>query len=366
MRRPNLANLLKLGFLILLIWVAGGIYFGVQHHVQVVASLGQDDLEQRLIGVTMSMIVWAVFTPFVLFIAERVPLRSPYRLRNTLLLVPICAAIAGARALIDPLLPVFIEGMELGGVEYRNFVLSTLHMHIVFVILLVGVANYMRLQREIVSRRRAEARSQAELAMARLRRLRAGLDPHFLFNALNAVAALVHIDPARAQRMLAAITDLLHHAVSSHDATEVRISEELAFVERYLDVQKTRFGDRFVWRVTVDDDALLEAAVPPLLLHSIVENAIVHGLSKVPNGGAVDVHVGRRGERLLIEVADTGPGSEPAALFAGKGIGISNAMARLELAYGGEYSLTFRREAGRFIAEVTLPLQMFFPESLAS
>jgi two-component system LytT family sensor kinase len=347
-------------------WIAIGIFFGWQHHTQVLANDGQDDLTQRLVRVISSMIVWALLTPVVLFVADRLPLRAPHRTRNALLLLPVCSAIAVIRSSIDALLPLPLEGLEMMPFEHHSYLLSTLHTHSLFVVLIVGIANYGRMQREIAAAGRVEARSQAELATARLRRLRADLDPHFLFNALNAVAALVHTDASRAEQMLAAVTDLLRHSVDSHEALEVRVAQELSFVERYLDVQKTRFGDRLAWNIEIRDPRLADAAVPPLLLQSLVENAINHGLSKRSDQGVIEVRVGMRSEHLCLEVADNGPGSGPEALFAGKGVGIANAKARLELAYGGDCSLDFRYEADRFIARVLIPLQTFFPETLAS
>ena len=365
--RPDLKRLLLIALGIVAAWVALGLFLASQHHAQVEASHGSDDLGQRQIATIAGMLVWAVFTPIVIFIADRLPLRAPVRLRNAAVLVPFVLAIAAVRSLFDASLPMFLEGVATDGpVDPRHYAWSAAHTHVLFAVLLIAIANYLRLQRDIGERRRDEARFQAELANARLRRLRADIHPHFLFNALNAVAALVHADASKADRMLGALGELLRRSVASQDAMEVTIAEELDFLEKYLDVQRTRFGDRLRTKIVVTDESLLGAAIAPLLLQPLVENAIIHGIGQKRDGGSVSVRVTGDAAWLRIEIRDDGPGADPAQIFGRGSVGVPNVKARLEYLYGDAQSLTFRRDGNTFLSEVVIPRRSPLMQKVAS
>jgi signal transduction histidine kinase len=194
-------------------------------------------------------------------------------------------------------------------------------------------------------------RLRNELLEAELRMLRMQLQPHFLFNTLNAVSELIHRDPARAERALARLGDLLRWSLQSSSLKEVTLAEELAALEIYLDIQRLRHGDGLVLRVAADP-AALDAAVPSLLLQPLVENAIRHGV-RGARAGRVEIAARRENGRLRLTVDDDGTGLAPG--FA-EGTGLRATRARLAGLYGEEQSLRLvPRATGGTSVEVVIP-----------
>jgi signal transduction histidine kinase len=191
-----------------------------------------------------------------------------------------------------------------------------------------------------VDARRQAMRLRSELLESELRLLRAQLEPHFLFNTLNAVSELVHIDAARADRALARLGDLLRWTIQSSGLHEITLREELAALETYLELQRLRHED-LVFAIAADADTLA-LAVPGLLLQPLVENAIQHGVRGMPNGR---VHIGarRRDGVLAIEVVDNGRG---VAADSREGTGLRATRARLEGLYPGTHHFAFRNAPG--------------------
>jgi two-component system LytT family sensor kinase len=198
------------------------------------------------------------------------------------------------------------------------------------------------------------ARLEVQLARTELQILRSQLDPHFLFNALHVISELVHVDPSRADRMVARLGDLLRMSAALARSGDVALRDELEFVNAYLEIQEARFGSRL--RVVRQvDDATLDAAVPSLLVQPLVENAIRHGTSRRATGGQVEIVTRRVGSSLVIEVLDDGPGL-PADQVPDEGIGIGHTRARLAQLYGDGSALELEaRPGGGTTARVRLP-----------
>jgi two-component system LytT family sensor kinase len=187
--------------------------------------------------------------------------------------------------------------------------------------------------------------------------LRMELNPHFLYNALNAIAGLVRRqDGARAVEMLARLGTLLRLTLERDSGHEVTLGRELELLDLYLDIERTRFSDRL--RVDLDvPAAMLEALVPAFVLQPLVENAIRHGIAPVPEPGWVRIAASAHGGTLAIEIADTGPGV-PAEASRSQGVGLRNTRARLAQLYGGSAGLRLERgAAGGTIATLWLPFR---------
>lgn len=198
------------------------------------------------------------------------------------------------------------------------------------------------------------ARLEAQLARTELQILRSQLDPHFLFNTLHVISELVHVDPSRADRMVARLGDLLRMSAALARSGEVALRDELEFVNAYLEIQEARFGSRL--RVVRDvDAATLDAGVPSLLVQPLVENAIRHGTSQRASGGQLEIITRRVGSSLVIEVLDDGPGL-PSDHLPDEGIGIGHTRARLAHLYGDGSALELEpRPGGGTTARVRLP-----------
>lgn len=186
---------------------------------------------------------------------------------------------------------------------------------------------------------------------AELTALKAQLQPHFLFNALNSVVALVESEPRQAKRMLMQLGGLLHAALDRFDESLVPLERELETIHDYFDIERIRFGDRITFHIDADDGAR-PVPVPPFLLQPIVENAIKHGVGPRPGGGHVSVTARLHGPRLRLAVTDTGDGPR-AASVVGRGLALT--QRRLQATYGGTASMQSTLACDGFTVTLDLP-----------
>jgi signal transduction histidine kinase len=214
-----------------------------------------------------------------------------------------------------------------------------------------GMKYYQDVQAE---RERALA-AEGQAHRARLQALRYQLNPHFLFNTLNAVSTLiVEKKNYDAERMVARLSDFLRLTLECDSDVEVPLADELDFARRYLDIEQIRFGDRLTVQEDVDPDAL-SARVPPLLLQPLVENAVRHGIMPREEGGTLRIEARRVDDRLLLRVGDDGPGP-PAETNTESGVGLSNTKARLQSLYGERHRFSLQRaDGGGCVVRVELP-----------
>jgi LytS/YehU family sensor histidine kinase len=195
-----------------------------------------------------------------------------------------------------------------------------------------------------------ELQSRAAAQAAELRALKAQLDPHFLFNALNGIRAMIAIDPPRAQDLITQLAALLRHALSGADT--VPLSRELEVVKSYLAIEGARLEDRLRVRLDVPDDCL-GAQVPALLVQSLVENGIKHGVARLPAGGEIALSARLHGGELHLEVANSAAVN---GRSDGTGLGLQNARDRLRLLFGETARLDLdRSSAERTVARVSIP-----------
>ena len=208
-------------------------------------------------------------------------------------------------------------------------------------VLYFGLKSYEALQLE----RERSLRAEAGAHEARLRALRYQLNPHFLFNTLNAISTLVVEERSReAAAMLARLSEFLRLTLDGGSAAEIPLAEEIEFVRRYLEIEQIRFGERLRVHVAVDD-AALPVLVPALLLQPLVENAVRHAVAPREEGGRIEIEARRHGSGLLLRVVDDGGGlvaAPDAAGGAGRGIGLANTRERLRQCYGGDGRLELR------------------------
>jgi LytS/YehU family sensor histidine kinase len=209
------------------------------------------------------------------------------------------------------------------------------------------------------SRQRAIAAAtyQRQLAEARLHVLSAQLQPHFLFNALHAISALIWEDPARADRLLARLSEMLRLTLRSSARVETTLSEELALLRRYAEIQEARYGDRLSVLFDVPSE-VGEALVPRLILQPLVENAIRHGITRRITPGRVEVRAWRDEGRLHLTVRDDGVGLRRDAPVQ-EGVGLSITRARLRQLYGAEqrFALDSVPEGGA-LCTLSFPLRL--------
>jgi two-component system, LytTR family, sensor kinase len=205
----------------------------------------------------------------------------------------------------------------------------------------VGLSHALDFYRDSQEQRVAAAQLGTRLAEARLQTLQSQLHPHFLFNTLHTISALMHRDTEAADAMLARLSDLLRLSLDRIATQQVTLKEEVDFLQKYLEIERTRFGDRLVVRVDVEPETL-DASVPNLLLQPLVENAIRHGIAQKVGGGLLEIRATRDGGELCLLVRDTGPGLSAQKLSAlNTGVGLTNTRSRLEELFPDRHRFEF-------------------------
>ena len=222
---------------------------------------------------------------------------------------------------------------------------------------LVGISHALAYRRESDERSITAANLQARLAEANLETLQRQLHPHFLFNTLHTISALIHRNADAADAMLARLSDLLRLTLNRVRVRQLPLKEELDFIQKYLEIERARYGDRL--RVVFDvDPSVLDAAVPSLVLQPLVENALRHGIGPKVGGGRIDIIARREDDRLCLVVSDDGYGVPSHELHAlNEGVGVSNTRSRLVHLYGDQHRFEFRTpRTGGLEVTVAIPL----------
>jgi sensor histidine kinase YesM len=208
-------------------------------------------------------------------------------------------------------------------------------------------------QREETARERARE-TEARAIRARLAALQAQVNPHFLFNTLNAVASLIPTEPSSAEATLERLAGVLQYSIASGSRSSVTLGEELGAVRDYLEIEQARFGPRLRSAIDVDRE-LEQTSIPPMLLQPLVENAVLHGLASKPLGGAIKVEGRAEDDAMVLRVSDDGVGPG-GSTRRGNQTGLDNLRERLALIYGASARLSVRaREGGGFECEIRVP-----------
>ncbi len=321
-------------------------------------------------GLASSLPSWYVLgllVPAMFWMARRFPVREGrWRLS---LLAHLPAAVLFAMVHLGA--SGFLSNMLLGrsGMEsFRTTVLGLLGFYFVieifFYAMIVGFAHALDYRRQYRERERHAAqlalktsRLEGSLTRANLESLRMQLNPHFLFNTLNAISVMaLKGERHGVVRTLTLLSDLLRVSLEN-DAQVIPLRDEIAFLERYLEIEEIRFKDRLTVMMDLAPDTL-DAEVPTLVLQPLVENAVRHGISRKPGAGTIRIRSYATADTLCLEVADTGPGFGHSMESAGTGIGLANTRARLEQLYGANQAMQLEAtpEGGALI-RLRLPLR---------
>ncbi len=306
--------------------------------------------------------LWAVLCIPIVWVSNRYPL-EPGKLRHSLVM-------HGASAVLTALvfftaLAWLLDGQtSWDGSLYRyseifaklffNYMVLCLTMYVTILFAHHGWHYYQRYR----ERERQAASLAAELAEARLDALRMQLNPHFLFNTLHAISALIHENPEGADRMVARLSDLLRVTLDPETRQETTLRRELDFLDRYIEIERTRFQDRLSVTLAVEP-GLEEAFVPFLLLQPLVENAIRHGIEPREDMGQVEIRACRSNGAMELTVSDNGPGlPDGTSSPPREGVGLSNTRSRLLHLYGPHQQLVLSpRPGGGLQARILLPLR---------
>ena len=319
---------------------------------------------QALVWAVSEWYLWGLFS----LIIVRIVFAAPITRKNWISRVGLhfVAAIAISTALLFCYTFVYLGtsdwfyhevGASVSGFSdtFRSLALGKIHYEIFTYFLIVVVAYALVYAGELREEQLRRVRTEGELTRARLETLRGQLQPHFLFNTLNAISALVHSDPARAENMIVRLSELLRTSLQDDGIELIPLSAELDFTRKYLDIQQMRFQSRL--KVTYEiDEKSLEALVPGLLLQPVVENAVRHGIATRAEGGTISISSVLQDNSLILEVRDDGPGLQGAT--GDTGVGLQNVNRRLRELYDDNFEFDLvTPEHAVLIARIALPLE---------
>jgi len=308
--------------------------------------------------------VWSVLTPVVLLLGRRFPLTRARWRRDVALhcafgLTLAVMQVAAFSALYRTINPTPFWAPSFGLLMVGNL-REYIPQDLLIYWAIIGVGAALHFYSRYRERESHAAQLEARLAQAQLEALRMQLNPHFLFNTLHSIAALVRSQENQAAvKMIAGLSELLRHSLENAGQQEVSLREELDFIEGYLEIQQQRFSDRLQIELKIAPETL-SASVPNMILQPLVENAIRHGVAR-RHGGRVEISAARTDGQLQIEVYNDGA-RLPAEWRLGEadGIGLSNTQARLQQVYGDVYQFEVgNAESGGVLAKLLIPWRPF-------
>ncbi len=355
---------------VLVVWTVIAVFLTGQAYLIVYTSIQAHDdiahlrpilaLGELFLTVLAECLIWAILTPGIFWLGRRFPFGQGKGLRSLAVHVAaclVCSLLAAAlSALAADVIREELPRLSLSVNVLILFFVLKLNNNVFFYLAILAVAHVLNYYRQFRERELLSSQLEAKLAQTQLQILKMQLHPHFLFNTLNAISALIHQDVELADRMIARLGDLLRATLDGANRQHVPFQQELDFIQPYLEIEKARLGPR----LTVDldiDPGVMAAQVPNLILQPLVENAIRHGIAVRPEPGTIRIAASRDNGTLHLTVADTGPGLHPPA-SAVEGIGLTNTRARLAKLYGGKHRLELTNiPAGGLRVGISIPYQ---------
>lgn len=338
-------------------WTLIGLSFASQVYLSSLKAGGSVTWRQAMMWSLGDWYVFALLSAPAAWLARRYHFERdnwrrqlPVHLAGGVLFALLCMVLRTGLALWQeaPL----AEGPVSFAVGFKLLLVKTWHINLLIYWAILSVVHAFEYYRKFQERELRASALERRLAEARLQALQMQLNPHFLFNALHSISALMHRDVEQADRMLTRLGDLLRHALDNSDEQEVPLRRELEFLREYLEIEQTRFGERLTVEFDIPE-ATLDASVPNLVLQPLVENAIKHGIEPRARPGRVRISARQEGRQLILEVRDNGAGAPPGAE---DGIGLANTRARLEHLYGAACRFEPGNLAeGGFASRVTIP-----------
>ena len=367
-------------------WIIWALSFGVWTFValaygltvfELYRSTGQSMRFMTVLGMQSSQVLTYIpLTPFVFALANRYQLQRSNWARNSLILLAGGLVFTVAQVAMRGMTPYAYwdprvhhwgsavwdaqaHGFRIQWFMFRSLFLGSVVDDVVTtyfpIVLIAHMASYYQRFRE---RELRSSQLQGQLEKARLQSLKSQLQPHFLFNTLNSISALMLTNVEAADRMITRLGDLLRISLETAGTQMTTLSRELEFVSCYIEIEKVRFEERLKVSIDVAPEAL-DASVPHLLLQPLVDNAIKHGISRLVSGGEIHISVTQDDADLHIEVRDNGPGFREPAHSSSGGVGLRITRERLETIYGQDQSVeVLSLPQGGVAARVCIPLRM--------
>lgn len=351
------------------LWIAT-IWFGVGlfDATQTVFTMRAEGMHHAWVLLFLTLLfAWAplaLATPLILMLGRRHPLFRPWAFSAWLVHLAACGMVcliasawtAGFERILNPWADPSGPGTFANLFLFRFF--SGLISYLILYAAILGIGSAFESKERLARQETETARLSEQLSRAQLDSLRRQIEPHFLFNSLNAIAGLVREGRSEAAvTTIVGLSDFLRRVLEDSNRQEVHLGEEIEYLQKYLEIQKVRFSERLLVEVQVPSE-LLHSQVPSLILQPMVENAIKHGIAKRAQGGEIRVSAARSNGMLRLTVYNDGPSLAVDYERRGSGVGISNVRARLRSLYGESFELKMQNHGSHGVeASVSVPFR---------
>jgi len=299
-----------------------------------------------------SSIIWFLLTPLILWLCDQFPIERRNLLSRFLLyivfgIIVVTLKISADALILPPIGAAFGDKTAYLDI-FRAIAVYSVHLYFPTYIAVVTIAHAFSYYREIRQRELANLQLQTALVNAQLQTLRMQLQPHFLFNTLQAISTLMYRDVKTADRVLTRLSDLLRATLEKDGKQEISLREELELLERYLEIEQARFQERLTIEFKIEP-ATLDILVPNMILQPLVENAIRHGIAPRTNGGKIEIESTRQNGTLYLSIRDDGAGAllKKDGSLPEERVGLTNTRARLAHLYGAAHKIGIKSESGQ-------------------
>ncbi|HKJ34093.1 MAG TPA: histidine kinase [Balneolales bacterium] len=344
-------------------WILLGLLFASKSYIYSFI-IDQPIYWWRAIDFTMpKAIVWGAVTPIVLWFASIYRIEAHNWVKNLLIHAAACLVLAPFLVMSSFLIDLLVKWIGSALPDNPSFVTAAFNAqifansfdNILTYIIIVGMYHVYEYYQRYRERELKAAKLEAQLATARIDLLKAQLNPHFLFNTLNAISIVKDKDLEMADQMITDLSEMLRFIMDNIHKQEVTLREEIDFLDRYISLQKKRFEEKLEFSTDIDPGSW-NAMVPSLILQPLVENAIEHGIRNHTDGGKIDIKCVRDNNHLAFEIRDNGAGLQKKPSRNGKGIGVSNTRERLNALYGSDYTFELEnRDEGGVSVTLKIP-----------
>ncbi len=336
-------------------WTVIGLSFAFQFYISS-AKAGLDVSWKQAVNYALGdWYVFALLSIPVVWLAGRFQFESGKRAKSLVVHLP-CSLIFSLGYMVIRAWIGTWQSEAVFADAFQPLLVKTWHFNLLIYWVIVAVSFAFDYYGKFRERELRAAELEKSLAQAKLHALQMQLNPHFLFNSLHSVSALMHQDVEAADRMIVRLSDLLRASLDNSDAQEVALRDELKFLQSYLEIEKIRFGSRLTVLTEIPSD-LLDARVPNLILQPLVENAIRHGIEPHAKPGIIELSARLADGNLTLVVSDNGAGVADASSIS-EGVGLSNTRARLRTLYGEAHRFEFgNRAEGGLRVRLTIPFR---------
>jgi sensor histidine kinase YesM len=335
------------------VWTLLGALSAVRILVSYAYSGNTVSWRRALVIALADWYVWALLAPAIAWLARRFAIERRSWVRSLIIHLP--------ASLFFSILKMVIEFRLLGWLDpasARRYPVLQFPSTLFTYYAILGAIYAFDYYRKYRAHELKASHLEAQLARAQLQALKMQLHPHFLFNTLHAISSLMRRDVEAAERMITRLSDLLRLTLENAGAQETPLRQELEFLERYLEIEQTRFRDRLQVKMEIEPETL-DARVPNLILQPLVENAVRHGIAPRAAPGLIEISARRNENRLKLQVSDNGAGMPADKREQVKeGVGLANTRARLEQLYGADYRFELNnQDEGGLVVSLTIPFR---------